>query len=280
MLLACRFDVTQVQRLRGGIGHFGAFRHHFKRVEHGIVRSLLILFGFLTFAKTLRQVSRHLRRITLVEMLHKPFGHVGLAVVHRSFAEVHVEPVSEVFEQPNAFRIDAGGWQVDDFGDAVFAVGAGGFDVGEVHVGAYVHAERIGDAVHHFADAEASGARAEIEHTDAYDHAGFCCDSRFSDRLVPIPFDIFHIERNGVCMEFADGRSAFFRAIEIRLMFMFVLCAHKFRSNVWAGRRIFGISVDFTLWTPSDHDADISGISVTKLSIYRAYNGCAFTHQT
>ena len=110
MLLACRFDVTQVQRLRGGIGHFGTFRHHFQRVEHGIVRSLLILFGFLTFAKTLRQVSRHLRRITLVEMLHKPFGHVGLAVVHRSFAEVHVEPVSEVFEQPNALRIDAGGW--------------------------------------------------------------------------------------------------------------------------------------------------------------------------
>ena len=140
MLLACRFDITQVQRLRGGIGHFGAFRHHFKRVEHGIVRSLLILFGFLTFAKTLRQVSRHLRRITLVEMLHKPFGHVGLAVVHRSFAEVHVEPVSEVFEQPNAFRVDAGGWQVDDFGDTVSAVGAGGFDVGEVHVGAHVHA--------------------------------------------------------------------------------------------------------------------------------------------
>ena len=81
-------------------------------------------------------------------------------------------------------------------------------------------------------------------------------------------------------MEFADGRSAFFRAIEIRLMFMFVLCAHKFRSNVWAGRKIFGISIDFTLWTPSDHDADISGISVTKLSICRAYNGYAFTHQT
>ena len=76
-------------------------------------------------------------------------------------------------------------------------------------------------------------------------------------------------------MEFADGRSAFFRAIEIRLMFMFVLCAHKFRSNVWAGRRIFEISVDFTLWTPLDHDADISGISVTKLSICRAYNGRA-----
>ena len=205
-------------------------------------------------------------------MLHKPFGHVGLAVVHRPFAEVHVEPVSEVFEQPNAFRIDAGGWQVDDFGDAVFAVGAGGFDVGEVHVGAYVHAERVGDAVHHFADTEASGARAEIEHADTYDHAGFCCDSRFSDRLVPIPFDIFHIERNGVCMEFADGRSAFFRAFEIRLMFMFVLCAHKFRSNVWAGRRFFEISIDFTLWTPLDHDADISGVFVTKLSICRAYN--------
>lgn len=72
-MLACRFNVTQVQRLRGGIGRFGALRHHFKRVKHGIVGSLLILFGFLTFAKTLRQVGRHLRRITLVEMLHKPF---------------------------------------------------------------------------------------------------------------------------------------------------------------------------------------------------------------
>ena len=91
--------------------------------------------------------------------VHKPFGHVGLAVVHRSFAEVHVEPVSEVFEQPNAFRVDAGGWQVDDFGDTVFAVGAGASM--SVRFTSRARARLAdSDAVHHFAYAEASGARA------------------------------------------------------------------------------------------------------------------------
>ena len=209
-----------MQRTCGGIAFLRAFRDHFQRVEHGIVGTFLVLLGLLPFLELLGQFGRHLRGVALVEMLHQPFGNVGLAVVHRAFAEVDVEPVGEVLEQPDAFGVDAGGRQVDDFGDAVLAVRAGGFDVGEVHVGAHVHAQRIGDAVHHFANAEASRSGAKVEHADTDDHAGFRCDSRFGDRLVPIAFDVFHIERDGVCVEFADCLRAVVNTFSILVMFM------------------------------------------------------------
>ena len=59
------------------------------------------------FLELLGQFGRDLRGVALDEMLHQPFGNVGLAVVHRAFAEVDVEPVGEVFEQPDAFGVDA-----------------------------------------------------------------------------------------------------------------------------------------------------------------------------
>ena len=132
-------------------------------------------------------------------------------MVHRAFAEVDVEPVGEVLEQPDAFGVDAGGRQVDDFGDAVLAVRAGGLDVGEVHVGAHVHAQWIGDAVHHFTYAEAACSGAEVKHADADDHAGFRRDAAF---------DVFHIERNGVGVEFADRLRAAVNAFGVLIMFM------------------------------------------------------------
>ena len=125
-----------------------------------------------------------------------------------------------MFEQPDAFGVDAGGGQVDDFGDAVLAVGAGCLDVGEVHIGAHMHAQRIGDAVHHLTDAEASRSGAEVEHADTYDHAGLRRDSRFGDRLVPIAFDVFHVERDGVGVEFADRLRAAVNAFGVLIMFM------------------------------------------------------------
>ena len=52
-----------------------------------------------------------------------------------------------------------------------------------------------------------------------------------------------------------------------------------FRSNVWAGR-IFSEHSHMPIFrTFNVHDANHSGVSVTKLSICRAYNGRAFTHQ-
>ena len=215
-----RLDIAHVQRTCGGIAFLRAFRDHFQRVEHGIVGTFLVLLGLLPFLELLGQFGRHLRGVALVEMLHQPFGNVGLAVVHRAFAEVDVEPVGEVLEQPDAFGVDAGGRQVDDFGDAVLAVRAGGLDVGEVHVGAHVHAQWIGDAVHHFTYAEAACSGAEVKHADADDHAGFRRDAGFGYRLVPIAFDVFHIERDGVCVEFADCLRAVVNTFSILVMFM------------------------------------------------------------
>ena len=198
-------DVAQVQRLRGGGAGFGLFCHHFQRIEHRIVGTFLILLGFLLFPDLLGKIRGDLRRVFFVEMLHEAFGDAGLAVVHRSFAEIDVEPVGEVFEQPYAFGVDAGGRQVDDFGDAVLAVGAGGFDVGEIHIRANVHAKRICDAVHHLTYAETAGACAQVQHADAYDHARFGRYAGFGDGFVPIPLDVFHIERNRMRVEIADG---------------------------------------------------------------------------
>ncbi len=202
-----RVDVTHVDRMGGGVAVLRVFRHHLQHVEDGIVGVFLFLFRFLLFLELLRQVGGYLRGVALVEMLHQPFGNVGLAVVHRGFAEIDVEPVGEVLQQPDAFGVDAGGRQIDDFGDAVLAVRAGCFYVGEIDVGTHVHAQRIRDAVHHFAHAEAAGARAEVEHADAHDHAGLRRDASFGDGLVPIAFDVFHVQWNGVGVEFADRRS-------------------------------------------------------------------------
>ena len=74
--------------------------------------------------------------------------------------------------------------------------------------------------MHHFADAEASRSGAKVEHADTDDHAGFRCDSRFGDRLVPIAFDVFHIERDGVGVEFADRLRAAVNAFGVLIMFM------------------------------------------------------------
>ena len=100
-----------------------------------------------------------------------------------------------MLEQPDPLGVHAGRRQIHDFGDAFLAVGAGGLDVGQIDVRAHMHAERVGDAVHHLAHTEASGARAEVEHAHAYDRVG--------DRLVPVALDVFHVERDRVRMESA-----------------------------------------------------------------------------
>lgn len=63
-----------------------------------------------------------------------------------------------MFQQPDTFGVHAGTRQIHDFGDAVTTIRAGGLDIRQVHVGAYVHAQRVGDAVHHFTHAEGAGA--------------------------------------------------------------------------------------------------------------------------
>jgi len=108
-----------------------------------------------------------------------------------------------MLEQPDPLGVHAGRRQIHDFGDAFLAVGAGGLDVGQIDVRAHMHAERVGDAVHHLAHTEASGARAEVEHAHAYDHTGLGGDARVGDRLVPVALDVFHVERDRVRMESA-----------------------------------------------------------------------------
>jgi len=130
-----------------------------------------------------------------------------------------------MFQQPDTFRVHAGGGQVDDFGDTVLAVGAGCLDIGQVHVGTDMHAQRVGDAMHHLTDAEASGSGCEIEHADAHDHTGFRCDASFGNRLIPVAFNVLHIQRDGVGVEFADGGGS----LELCAVFcfFFVLFAHS-----------------------------------------------------
>ena len=60
----------------------------------------------------------------------------------------------------------------------------------------------------------------EVKHADADDHAGFRRDAGFGYRLVPIAFDVFHIERNGVGVEFADRLRAAVNAFGVLIMFM------------------------------------------------------------
>ena len=107
----------------------------------------------------LRHVRRHLRRVTHVEMLHEARGDLRLTVVHGTGAEIHTEPVGEMLKQPDALGVHTGRRQIDDLRDAVLAVRARGLDVGEIHVRAHMHVERVGDAVHHLAHTEAAGAR-------------------------------------------------------------------------------------------------------------------------
>ena len=141
----------------------------------------------------------------IVQMLDEFLRYHRLRVIHRPFAQMDVEPVGEVLQQPDAFGVHTGGRQVDDLGDAVLPVRAGGRDIGQVHVGTHVHAQRIGHAVHHLTDPEAAGSRAQVQHADAHDHTGFGGDAGLCDRPIPIAFDVLHIQRDGVGVVVADG---------------------------------------------------------------------------
>jgi hypothetical protein len=114
-----------------------------------------------------------------------------------------------MFQQPDTFGVHAGGRQIHDFGDAVTTIRAGGLDIRQVHVGAYVHAQRVGDAVHHFTHAEGAGAGSQVQHADPYNHAGFGGDTGVHHRFFPIARNIFHVQRNGVGVEFTYSRCAF-----------------------------------------------------------------------
>ena len=114
-----------------------------------------------------------------------------------------------MFQQPDTFGVHAGTRQIHDFGDAVTTIRAGGLDIRQVHVGAYVHAQRVGDAVHHFTHAEGAGAGSQVQHADSYNHAGFGGDTGVHHRFFPIACNIFHVQRNGVGVEFTYSRCAF-----------------------------------------------------------------------
>ena len=50
-------DITQMQRTGGGIVILGTLRHHFQRVEDGIIGTFLVLFGLLPFTQLLGQIG-------------------------------------------------------------------------------------------------------------------------------------------------------------------------------------------------------------------------------
>ena len=82
-------------------------------------------------------------------------------------------------------------------------------------------------------------------------------------------------------MEWVWNLLTAFALLSTRSVFSSCSCSALtlFRSNVWAGR-IFSEHSHMPIFrTFNVHDANHSGVSVTKLSICRAYNGRAFTHQ-
>ena len=98
------------------------------------------------------------------------------------------------------------------------SVRAGRFDIGQIHVGAHMHTQRVRDAVHHFAHTEAAGARPQIQHADAHNHTGFRRDSSLGDRLVPVTLDILHVEWNGMRMVFPHRSRGIFDAACLRVV--------------------------------------------------------------
>ena len=151
----------------------------------------------------------------------QPAPEYGKHKLSRYHQQHRPELWEEMLQQPDAFGVHAGGRQVDHFGDAILAVGAGGFDVGQIHVGANVDAQRVGDAVHHLTDAETSRSGGEIKHADTHDHTGFRGDARFRDGLIPVAFDVLHVQRNGVGVVFADGLGPFGLDAALRFFFLF-----------------------------------------------------------
>ena len=211
-------EILDIQFL-GGRFHRHAGHHRlgsFQRVQHGVMEPLAVpgasvpVLALLPFGltKLLRQLRGHLGHVAFVQILHQPFGHGAGAVIHRIQPQVHAEPVGVMLEQPDALGIHAGRRQVDDLRDAVLAVGARRLDVGQVHIGTDMHAERVGDAVHHLAHAERPGAGAQVQGSDAHDDAGLRRQPGLRDRLVPITLDVLHIQGDGMGMVLAYGRRA------------------------------------------------------------------------
>ena len=177
-------------------------------VEHRVVGGLAaeLLLCLLLGAQFLGQLRGDLGHVALLKVLHHTFGHVARAMVHGIEPEVHAEPVGVMLQQPDALGVDAGGGQVDDLGDAVGVIGAGGLDVRQVHVGAHVHAQGVRDAVHHLAHAEASGSSTQVQCADAHDNAGLGGEAGLGDRLVPVASNVFHVKGNGVGVEMTHRR--------------------------------------------------------------------------
>ena len=201
------FFIVIVQGLGHGGHEYLGFRRKIQRLVHAAVGRLSLDLG--TFAQALGQIGRILRSVTFVQMLDHAIGQLRIDVIHRPLAEIHGEPVGEMFQQPDTFGVHAGTRQIHDFGDAVTTIRAGGLDIRQVHVGAYVHAQRVGDAVHHFTHAEGAGAGSQVQHADSYNHAGFGGDTGVHHRFFPIACNIFHVQRNGVGVEFTYSRCAF-----------------------------------------------------------------------
>ena len=177
-------------------------------VEHRVVGGLAaeLLLCLLLGAQFLGQLRGDLGHVALLKVLHHTFGHVARAMVHGIEPEVHAEPVGVMLQQPDALGVDAGGGQVDDLGDAVGVIGAGGLDVRQVHVGAHVHAQGVRDAVHHLAHAEASSSSTQVQCADAHDDAGLGGEAGLGDRLVPVASNVFHVKGNGVGVEMTHRR--------------------------------------------------------------------------
>ena len=173
------------------------------------------------FTQPLGQISRILRGIALIKMFDHSIRQPRIDVIHRSLTEVHGEPVGKMLKQPDSFGVHAGSRQIHDFGDAIAAIGAGSFDVRQVHIGAHMHAQWIGDAVHHLTHAERSSAGPQIQHANAHNNARLGRDTGIHHRLIPVTRNVFHVQRNRVGVEFSYGRCAF----RLRRIF-FLLFAH------------------------------------------------------
>ncbi len=131
------------------------FRHHLQRVEYRIVGTFLILFGLLLFLEFLRQFRGDLRGVLLVEMLHQPFGNTGLAVIHGTLTRLTLNQSAKCSSsQMRSVLTPVVGRSMTSVMRSLPSVQEASMSV--TGGPPYVNAERIGDAMHHFAHAEAS----------------------------------------------------------------------------------------------------------------------------
>lgn len=149
-------------------------------------------------------------------------------MVRAALPTIDAEPVGKVLQEPDSLRIDTGGGKVDHLGNPRNPIGAGGFDVGQVHIGPDMDPHRIGDSVHHLAHTEAPGTCPQFQHPHPYYEAGLGRYAGIEDRLVIVPLDIFHIQGNGMGMVLADPPGTRFRTAGIVMRQSATLGFHPF----------------------------------------------------